>query len=177
MKQCIFLASMVMALSSMTNCNQAQTKASGAQPTNAPASLEFPDPKNIGKVEKSAEAWRAQLGELAFHVLREAGTERAFTGKLWDSKEKGIYCCAGCRLPLFDSATKFNSGTGWPSFYQPIKKGYVAEHTDVSLGMKRTEVVCARCGGHLGHVFDDGPQPTGLRYCMNSVSLEFVKSE
>lgn len=159
-----------------SQCNQAQTKASTNQPTPPPAGLEFPSPATMGKIIKSDAAWRTQLGEAAFHVLREAGTERAFTGTYWDNKAQGVYCCAGCLLPLFDSATKFNSGTGWPSFYQPIQKGYVAEHTDSSLGMRRTEVLCARCGGHLGHVFEDGPEPTGLRYCINSVSLDFVKS-
>ncbi len=161
----------------MSNCNQAQTNSARPVQSSAPASVEFPDAKTMAKVLKSDEEWRAQLGDFAFHVLREAGTERAFSGEYWDNKEQGIYCCAGCNLPLFDSATKFNSGTGWPSFYQPIKKGYVAEHTDNSLGMRRTEVLCARCGGHLGHVFDDGPRPTGLRYCINSVSLKFVKGE
>ncbi len=177
MKSFLFSASLVVLLSSMSNCNQAQTKTAGAVSNQAPASMEFPDPKTMAKVAKSDEEWRAQLGEFGFNVLREAGTERAFTGEYWDKKEQGIYCCAGCNLPLFDSATKYNSGTGWPSFYQPIKKGYVAEHADNSLGMRRTEVLCARCGGHLGHVFDDGPKPTGLRYCINSVSLKFVKSE
>lgn len=133
------------------------------------------DGDTIKKVVKSEAAWKKQLSSQAFYVLREAGTERAFTGKYYNNHEKGIYNCAGCALPLFSSDAKFDSGTGWPSFYQPIKKSHVIEHTDMSYGMKRTEVVCARCDGHLGHVFDDGPNPTGLRYCMNSVSLDFVK--
>ncbi|MBX2926755.1 MAG: peptide-methionine (R)-S-oxide reductase MsrB [Saprospiraceae bacterium] len=177
MKHLFLSVALILALSALSNCNQAQTKVSGTQPSNPPAGLEFPDPKTMSKVEKSDEEWLQQLGKPAFYVLRQAGTERAFTGDYWNSKEQGIYCCAGCRLPLFDSATKYDSGTGWPSYYQPIKKKYVAEHSDMTLGMKRTEVVCARCGGHLGHVFEDGPQPTGLRYCINSVSLTFVKSE
>jgi peptide-methionine (R)-S-oxide reductase len=127
----------------------------------------------IQVVHKSEELWRAELDEMAFHVLREKGTERAFTGKYNDHKKPGIYSCNGCGLSLFSSTTKFDSGTGWPSFYAPIDKTHVLEETDPTLGMKRVEVMCHRCGGHLGHVFDDGPKPTGLRYCMNSVSLSF----
>ena len=127
------------------------------------------------KVVKSKEDWKKQLSADAYRVLREEGTERAFTGKLWDNHEKGVYVCAGCGLPLFSSETKFESGTGWPSFYQPISKECIAGNEDSSYGMLREEVECARCGGHQGHVFDDGPKPTGLRYCINSVSLRFVK--
>jgi peptide-methionine (R)-S-oxide reductase len=119
------------------------------------------------------EEWAKKLTREAFEVLRRQGTERAFTGEYWDNHEAGIYTCAACGLPLFDSDTKFESGTGWPSFFEPIDKTHVAEHRDVSFGMIRTEVHCNRCGGHLGHVFEDGPAPTGLRYCMNSVSLDF----
>ncbi len=131
-------------------------------------------PEEIVPVEKSYEEWEQELTRLEYSVLRNAGTERAFSGDLWNNKEDGVYSCRGCGLALFDSNTKYKSGTGWPSFYQPIKPEYVGEDTDYKLGYARTEVHCARCEGHLGHVFRDGPRPTGLRYCMNSVSMDFV---
>jgi peptide-methionine (R)-S-oxide reductase len=131
-------------------------------------------PSSIVPIEKSNEEWAKELNQLEYYVLREAGTERPFTDNLWDNKEKGIYVCRACNLALFSSETKYKSGTGWPSFYKPIVEDYVKEDTDYLLGYARTEVLCARCGGHLGHVFPDGPKPTGLRYCMNGASLDFV---
>jgi peptide-methionine (R)-S-oxide reductase len=117
------------------------------------------------------EEWRRILTPEQFHILREKGTERAGTGEYAFTKDQGVYRCAGCGAELFSSDTKFESGTGWPSFYQPIRDGAITLHTDRSFGMKRVEATCARCGGHLGHVFDDGPRPTGERFCMNSASL------
>ena len=122
---------------------------------------------------KSEAQWREQLSPEEFHILREKGTERAFTGEFWDHKEPGVYVCKGCGEELFTSESKFDSGCGWPSFYESIDKSKVQEHEDLSFGMRRIEVTCAKCGGHLGHVFPDGPRPTGLRYCINSASLGF----
>jgi peptide-methionine (R)-S-oxide reductase len=129
------------------------------------------------KITKTEAEWRAQLTPMQYHVAREKGTERAFTGQYWDSKEPGIYRCIGCGEPLFESATKFDSGCGWPSFTTPLKAAAVAEAIDNSHGMQRTEVTCSRCGSHLGHVFPDGPAPTGLRYCINSASVDLDKAE
>jgi peptide-methionine (R)-S-oxide reductase len=124
------------------------------------------------RVAKSEQEWREELEPEAYHVLREKGTERAFTGAYHDEKTPGIYRCKGCGEPIFSSEAKFDSGTGWPSFYKPMDEDIVREETDGSHRMTRTEVLCAKCGGHLGHVFPDGPQPTGLRYCINSCALD-----
>ncbi len=124
-------------------------------------------------VRKSEEDWRRELSPEQYRVLREKATERPFTGEYVDTKDRGLYRCAGCGAELFSSETKFESGTGWPSFYEPAKGDAVATEEDDSFFTRRTEVLCARCGGHLGHVFEDGPNPTGLRYCINSCALEF----
>ena len=126
-------------------------------------------------IKKSEQEWKNQLGDERYHVLREKGTERAFTGAYWNSHEPATYVCAACGASLFDSDTKFDSGTGWPSFYQPMNGDAVETETDDSYSMRRTEVHCKNCGGHLGHLFPDGPKPTGMRYCINSASLEQKK--
>ncbi|MBY0401464.1 peptide-methionine (R)-S-oxide reductase MsrB [Myxococcota bacterium] len=129
------------------------------------------------KVEKSDEEWRKTLSEEEFKVTRCSATERAFTGRYWNEKSKGTYHCVCCGNPLFRSETKYDSGTGWPSFYAPVAEDAVAEKVDRAHGMERVESVCAQCDAHLGHVFPDGPRPTGLRYCMNSASLRLEKDE
>jgi peptide-methionine (R)-S-oxide reductase len=126
------------------------------------------------KVQHTDAEWQKMLSHTAYLVLRKAATEKAYTGKYWDNHAKGTYACAGCGQVVFSSATKFDSGTGWPSFYKEIAKGRTLSRPDHSGGMERTEVLCSRCGGHLGHVFDDGPKPTGLRFCMNSAALTFT---
>lgn len=148
-------------------CNAQGTRSDKA-PANVPP---LPKPDAKGKIHLSNAEWKARLSPQEYYVMFQAGTERAFTGKYWDNHAPGTYLCNACKQELFTSETKFESGTGWPSFYQPIRKGAVLEEIDPD-GF-RTEVRCSRCNAHLGHVFDDGPKPTGLRYCMNSVSLAF----
>jgi peptide-methionine (R)-S-oxide reductase len=132
--------------------------------------------RQVEKLVKSDAEWRRQLSPIAYEVTRKEGTERAFTGATWNLHDKGIYRCICCDTSLFASETKFESGTGWPSFWQPLDKRNIVERVDLTLGMERTAVECKRCDAHLGHVFDDGPRPTGLRYCMNSAAMTFVNA-
>lgn len=166
-----FAPTLLLAAVVLAGCNSANHPES-ATVGSAKAVAAAPIPMKP-QITKTDEEWRKQLTPEQYRILREKGTERAFTGKYWNTKDKGSYKCAGCGELLFQSETKYDSGCGWPSFYAPAASNVIAETADHSLGMQRTEVLCSKCGGHLGHVFDDGPNPTGLRYCINSGAIQF----
>lgn len=168
--------SLLLAVALLAGCKPATaTTPSTTRP--ATMSSDFPTPGPDGKVRLSDEEWRSRLTPEQYRVLRSKGTERPWTCGLLEIKEAGTFHCAGCDLPLFSTDAKFDSGTGWPSFFKPVSEEAIGTEIDRSHGMVRTEVHCSRCGGHLGHVFEDGPRPTGLRYCINGVSVRFVPAK
>jgi peptide-methionine (R)-S-oxide reductase len=180
----------LLALLSLAGCSQDASPPAAAKPAAKPTQSAAapstptqdqpamkPTSKPVDKLARSEEEWKKTLTPEQYHVLREKGTERAFSGKYWDTKTPGVYKCAACGAVLFSSDAKFDSGCGWPSFDKMLADGAIEEHTDTSFGMTRTEVTCARCGGHLGHVFDDGPTSTHLRYCINSASIDLEEGK
>ncbi len=175
MEKLLWTLSVLLFAAFLISC-QFQNKNSKRSADSGMTSELMKDSNGLEKIVKSSDEWKKILTPEQFRILRNKGTERAFTGKYWDNKLKGMYHCAACKLPLFESGTKFKSGTGWPSFYQPVLSNHITEYRDATLGMVRVEVTCGRCDGHLGHVFDDGPKPTGLRYCINSESLNFERT-
>ena len=179
-KGCVVAASAVLVGALAWGCDRSSAVAADEPKAQTPATAPSYDPSKepavTDRIEKPEAEWKKELSPKQYEVLRQKGTERAGTGELLHEHRTGVFRCAGCGNPLFSSDTKFESGTGWPSFWKPIEEERVAVHSDTSHGMTRDEVVCARCEGHLGHVFNDGPQPTGLRYCMNSVSLKFEEA-
>jgi peptide-methionine (R)-S-oxide reductase len=179
MKTNLFLYTLLAGLCLSASCakQERSTAATGDSPLTASQTRSLNQTRLQDTLAKSDEEWKKILTSEEYYVLREKGTERAFSGPLNKNKQKGTYSCAACGNPMFSSETKFESGTGWPSFYQPLNDSAVLEEPDNSDGMLRSEVLCSKCGGHLGHVFDDGPQPTGLRYCLNSVALRFTKAQ
>jgi peptide-methionine (R)-S-oxide reductase len=175
MNKALWFAILVMATLAAFGLASLRGQASTDSDTNTETAMTDETHGSDEKITRSNEEWKKILTPEEYHVLREEGTERAFSGEYWDEKRDGVYRCAGCGQVVFDSETKFDSGTGWPSFSEPADDDAIGTREDRSWFMTRTEVHCSRCGGHLGHVFDDGPQPTGLRYCINSVSLDFEK--
>jgi peptide-methionine (R)-S-oxide reductase len=171
--KCPLVLILALIVPGLTGCGDAATARTGERAATPPSTART-DPVASPRWPATDEELRRRLTPEQYRIARQAGTEPAFTGRYWDEHARGVYQCAVCDLPLFSSQTKFDSGTGWPSFWQPLTPDSVIERVDRSHGMKRTEILCARCESHLGHVFDDGPKPTGLRYCMNSAVLELV---